>query len=201
MGFLGHAAYGRIARAGLHALQERQHATGDFQLTAELQQAFDVILVFWCRSQNVSPAFFRPPVSGCRGLRRRSRGGATRWRGGAPGRPSGERSGVVIHISPQVFRLWNDDAAKIAQLELLAVLQGASPPLCVGLPPSGLWTISPGEVLQQRHVANPPYRGHASCCRRPHFSSVERVMAYVLLPAVVQWMTWLYQPDRLSRAG
>ena len=125
VGFLGHAAFGRVARSGLQALQLRQQDHGSASLTREIEAAFRTILaVLSFQPKHISHLFpaklSRTLVASYASQERPREGGA----GVLLVSPAGRRLGCVINVSDEVFRLWDEQTVKIAQLELLAVVQG-----------------------------------------------------------------------------
>ena len=124
-GFLDYGAFGRIARAGLNPLKNRQYAKSESRLTAVLTMAFDTIeaVLALHPSREV-------PVLPLNRLRVVAASGAAQegYREGSDGlwivSPDGQRVGTVAHIDEEVFCLWDQGETMIAQLELLMILQG-----------------------------------------------------------------------------
>ena len=122
--FLDQGAFAHVARPGLTYLKERQYAAqNDF--TAELSGCFTVVRTILelqpRRVVQVNP-FSSPRLIVA------SDASQDAPRQGQAGmllvHQSGLRLGTYIKIDESVFLLWDDHPAKIAQLELLAVLQG-----------------------------------------------------------------------------
>ena len=122
--FLDQGAFAHVARPGLTYLKERQYAAqNDF--TAELSGCFTVVRTILelqpRRVVQVNP-FSSPRLIVA------SDASQDAPRQGQAGmllvHQSGLRLGTYIKIDESVFLLWDDHPTKIAQLELLAVLQG-----------------------------------------------------------------------------
>ena len=124
--FLDQGVFGRVARPGLTAIKDRQYASrGHACLTDELRSAFDTIgAVLDMRPQR--PVRVLPQL----GSRVLAASGAAQdaCRIGSGGflvvTPKKERLGAVVPVDDAVFHLWDEQETKIAQLELLMVLQG-----------------------------------------------------------------------------
>ncbi|CAE7884921.1 unnamed protein product [Symbiodinium necroappetens] len=124
--FLDQGVFGRVARAGLTAIKDRQYASrGHARLTDELRSAFDTIrAVLDMRPQRLVRVL---PQLGSRVLAA-SDAAQDACRIGSGGflvvTPKKERLGAVVPVDDAVFHLWDEQETKIAQLELLMVLQG-----------------------------------------------------------------------------
>ena len=141
--FLDQGVFGRVARAGLQAIKDRQYAaSGRARLTGELLAAFSTIEAVLAlrpeRLVRLLPQLGDRVVAAsdaAQDARRVGSGGlllVTARR---------ERLGAVVPIGDAVFDLWDDQDTKIAQLELLMVLQGllAFPAEFRGA--SGVWYV------------------------------------------------------------
>ena len=123
--FLDQGVFGRIARSGLNALKDRQYSVGAAHLTADLLQAFDTIeCVLALKPRRAVPTLphLQPRVLAA------SDAAQDGFRVGSGGflvvSSGGRRVGAVVPITSSVFDLWASQETKIAQLELLMVLQG-----------------------------------------------------------------------------
>ena len=121
--FLDQAAFGKVARAGLNAIKDRQHVDTSVELTTHLEVAFDVI-------ETVLSLRPRRTVSlvSCLEPRMIAASDAAHERGkGSGGFLFSDaffcRRGAVVEIDAKVFQLWQAKELVIAQLELLMVFQ------------------------------------------------------------------------------
>ena len=122
--FLDQGTFGHVARAGLNSIKERQYSS-ERCLTAELQRAFNMIdAIFELQPRRVVE--LHPSLSGH--LLAASDASQDAPRQGNAGvllqTAYGFRCGTVITIDSAIFDLWSDHPTKIAQLELLAIVQG-----------------------------------------------------------------------------
>ncbi|CAE7449963.1 unnamed protein product, partial [Symbiodinium microadriaticum] len=117
--FLDQGVFGRVARAGLTAIKDRQYASrGHARLTDELRSAFDTIrAVLDMRPQRLVRVL---PQLGSRVLAA-SDAAQDACRIGSGGflvvTPKKERLGAVVPVDDAVFHLWDEQETKIAQLE------------------------------------------------------------------------------------
>ena len=118
LGFLDQGAFGCIARSGLSPIKSRQNLEHDTHLPPQLLMA-DRVPPRPAATQDglaaASPAF---APGGCIWHCARQGSG-----GFLVVTPQSQRLGSVVDINEDVFRLWDSHDAKIAQLELLMVLQ------------------------------------------------------------------------------
>ena len=122
--FLDQGTFGHVARAGINSIKERQYSS-ERCLTAELQRAFNMIdAIFELQPRRVVE--LQPSLSGH--LLAASDASQDAPRQGNAGvllqTAYGFRCGTVITIDSSIFDLWSKHTSKIAQLELLAIVQG-----------------------------------------------------------------------------
>ena len=130
VGFLSHASYGRVARAGLQALQQRQQDHTTQALMPDLRMALDVILsVLAAQPRRISRLF---PSTTPRFVVASDASQDAPLHCGA---------GALL-VSPSQERVGCDQTVKIAQLELLGALS-PSPLGCEGPQLCGTWTMWP----------------------------------------------------------
>eukprot|EP00438_Fugacium_kawagutii_P032679 Skav221340 [mRNA] locus=scaffold1845:52003:52989:+ [translate_table: standard] len=122
--FLDQGAFGRVARAGLNDLKDRQYSSSK-ELSASLLRTFDLVQALL----QVKPRrkVLLDPLATPR-LIVASDASQDQPRQGKAGvllvAPQAGRIGAFFVPTESVFRLWNSHPVKIAQLELLAVLHG-----------------------------------------------------------------------------
>jgi hypothetical protein len=141
LNFLDHGAFGKIARAGLNAIKERQTAkAGPFTLTSEIKVAIEVI----CALLKLQPSRVVP--SACATVPRflAASDAAYEESKGSGGYlvqllPASKIGGVVA-INKSVLALW-DAEVMIAQLELLMILQGLIDNPTTFRGASGIWFV------------------------------------------------------------
>ena len=122
--FLDQGAFGRIARAGLNALKERQYES-QTHITDSLAKVFELVRAILSfhprRVVNLHSNHMRRVVVASDASQDAPRQGKA---GLLLSTHELSRVGAVIHIDSSVFALWDASDTKIAQLELLAVVQG-----------------------------------------------------------------------------
>eukprot|EP00438_Fugacium_kawagutii_P015959 Skav227096 [mRNA] locus=scaffold199:6515:11398:+ [translate_table: standard] len=122
--FMDQGAFGRVARAGLNDLKDRQYSSSK-DLSASLLQTFDLVQALL----QVKPRreVLLDPLATPR-LIVASDASQDQPRQGKAGvllvAPTAGRVGAFFVPTEAVFNLWNAHPVKIAQLELLAVLHG-----------------------------------------------------------------------------
>lgn len=123
--FLSHAAFGKVARSGLVDIKERQYASTS-ELTPELANALRTVQqLLHLEPNRLVPVFQSFPLRLIGASDAAHEGSGLGTGGFLFVNPQGRRLGSVVHITQEVQQLWGNQAAIIAQLELLMVLQAA----------------------------------------------------------------------------
>eukprot|EP00438_Fugacium_kawagutii_P023073 Skav201171 [mRNA] locus=scaffold65:680096:681040:- [translate_table: standard] len=124
LGFLDQGTFGRVARSGLNHLKERQYVATS-ELTPELRDTFQLVralLEVRPRRQVQLDSFRYMHITvasdASQDMPQQGKAGVLLVH------PSCGRLGTVIRIDASIFALWSSHPTKIAQLELLAVVQG-----------------------------------------------------------------------------
>lgn len=121
--FLDQAVFGKIARAGLNALKDRQYLDHTSYLATELRRSFSTIssvLSLEPRRIIFLNSSCHHRISGASDAAQDSTIGSG---GFLLSNRSFQRLGAVVKITPSVVQLWKPCDVYIAQLELLMVLQ------------------------------------------------------------------------------
>ena len=123
LGFLdtGPGCFGKLGRAGLNTLKERQCSQAT-TLTDELLRSFEMIRSLLAhkpeRELPLQPIHQQRYLAASDAVQDEPRQGSA---GLLFVGPQGERDAYVIDVSPHLFDLWSERPTKIGQLELLTV--------------------------------------------------------------------------------
>jgi len=195
--FLDQAVFGKIARAGLNALKERQYLDHKSQLTPELQRAFQTITaVLTLEPKRV----VHLRLSSCARIAGASDAAQE------PLKSSGgfllstrclQRLGAVVPITPSVVALWKPCEVYIAQLELLMVLQALLTFPDEFRQSSGVWYIDNIASLMAL------LKGRSDNDDLDHMAQMIHLMLFHLKCAL--WFEWIQsksnRSDGISRTG
>ena len=117
LGFLDQGTFGRMARAGLNSLKERQYMQ-DCTLTTELRDTFVLVRALLevkpCRQVQLDSSWYTHVTvasDASQDMPRQGKAGTLLVHPFA--------GGTVIAIDANIFQLWSDHPTKIAQLEML----------------------------------------------------------------------------------
>ena len=124
LNFLGHGCWGKVGRSGLLALQERQTSKqGPFPLTDEIASSLQLVPALLslrpCRHYDLQPSSQQRFVAALDAAQDAPQEGSA---GCLFLSPAKERLAFILEVDDRLFNLWDEQPAKIAQLELVVVL-------------------------------------------------------------------------------
>ena len=124
LNFLGHGCCGKVGRSGLLALQERQTSKqGPFPVTDDLVSSLQLVQALLslrpCRHYDLQPSGQQRFVAASDAAQDAPQEGSA---GCLFLSPAKERLAFILEVDDRLFNLWDEQPAKIAQLELVVVL-------------------------------------------------------------------------------
>ena len=124
LNFLGHGCWGKVGRSGLLALQERQTSKqGPFPVTDDLVSSLQLVQSLLslrpCRHYDLQPSGQQRFVAASDAAQDAPQEGSA---GCLFLSPAKERLAFILEVDDRLFNLWDEQPAKIAQLELVVVL-------------------------------------------------------------------------------
>jgi hypothetical protein len=197
-GFLSEGSFGRVGRAGLARLKERQLCSDKTTtITAELGAALDFIMDVISMSPKRTVH-----VGNIRHRRFVAASDAAQDNGGRPSggflveTNGGVRRGALVYCTP-CLRLWSPEGTKIAQLELLQIVAGLTIMPEVFRDASGVWFIDNLAALYSL------VKGRSDSPELDHMASIAHSLLFGL--NCCMFFEWIESKsnwaDSLSRCG